>query len=66
MRYCKGVCSQVMPSHRHLRIYDLYGRCTVCETWVPLPAVRCSCCSTILRTKPKRSSNRKKYILKDS
>jgi len=62
MRYCKGLCDQSTPSHKHLRIYDLYGRCTVCEAWIELPSIRCHCCSTILRTKPKRASNRKKYI----
>ena len=63
MRYCKGLCSDTTHSQpKHLRVYDKFGRCSVCEVWIELPATKCSCSSTILRTKPKRSSNRKKYI----
>ncbi len=63
MRYCKGLCSDTTHSQpKHLRVYDKFGRCSVCEVWIELPATKCFCCSTILRTKPKRSSNRKKYI----
>ena len=63
MRYCKGLCSKIRATQpKQLRVYDTFGRCSVCEVWVELPAIKCPCCSTILRTKPKRSSNRKKYI----
>ena len=63
MRYCKGLCNDITHSQpKHLRVYDIYGRCSVCEVWIKLPSTKCPCCSTILRTKPKRSSHRKKYI----
>lgn len=63
MRYCKGLCeNKYISQKKHLRVYDVYGRCSVCEVWIELPAIKCPCCSTILRTKPKRSSHRKKYI----
>lgn len=63
MRYCKGACNKIPKSQpRRSRVYDRFGRCTVCEVWIELPCVKCPCCKTILRSKPKRSSNRKKYI----
>lgn len=62
MRMCKGVCEYVYHVPHTQLMYDIYNRCSVCEVWYEKPLVRCTCCKSLLRSKPKRSCNRKKYI----
>ena len=67
MRVCVGRCeiSHPIPDNGikgYIPTYKEYNRCSLCEVWILKPTTRCSCCKTILRSKPKSKKNRKKYI----
>jgi len=54
-RTCKGICVDYLcPKIPNGQKY-LFGckRCTYCELFMSINEIRCPCCSTVLRTKPR-------------
>lgn len=54
-RTCKGICilHQAEPTPNKVR-YDMgQKRCTYCGIFILTEKIRCLCCKTILRTKPR-------------
>jgi len=67
MLECKGKCDEYKIHINTANAYLKYGRCTTCSdvgkhVWISKSQIRCPCCNSILRRKPKKSEYRKKYI----
>ena len=63
---CKGLCHKFkakFASRFHRYSHD-QKRCNECELFVSWVGNRCPCCGRILRTKPRISKYRQKYIIK--
>ncbi len=54
-RSCRGICETIKA--RPLPNGDRYAmghkRCSFCGLFFSIPDVRCPCCQTVLRTKPR-------------
>ncbi len=61
---CQGICDRlkVFPPMGKKSVYDagIYARCSICEGWFVKNGVRCECCHSILKTKPR--DNRQKRL----
>lgn len=59
---CKGKCSKHKAIKHHNKGHYLLGhkRCQICEIFIKWNGIRCPCCSSILRTKPRKSSDKAK------
>jgi len=64
---CKGICHKFKASwiaHQY-RYVNGQKRCNTCELFVMWAGNRCPCCSHVLRTRPRISKYRQKYLLKN-
>ncbi len=52
---CKGICVRYTGEKisNGLKYSSGYKRCTYCSLFVKTTEIRCPCCSTKLRTKPR-------------
>jgi hypothetical protein len=55
MNTCNGVCSKYISTRTKDRLNYGYNRkrCSICEIFITWEGIRCPCCSTRLRNKPK-------------
>mgnify|MGYP003646706072 CR=1 FL=1 len=56
---CKGRCTHLVVNGK--KYVNGYKFCSVCQVWILTTDNRCSCCSMILRTRP-RTRKAKKNI----
>ena len=52
---CKGICQQFRePKPEDVGMYQVgIKRCTICNVNMKLGQLRCPCCNSLLRTKPR-------------
>lgn len=63
---CKGICYEFEAKKINLKGSGMYQtghkRCSECEKFILWDEIRCPCCGTRLRLKPRQSNLRKKWI----
>ena len=65
---CKGVCSRykaAKPPRPLTRYGEGQKRCTACNIFTDWKGLRCPCCVSVLRTKPKAATSRKLMMIKN-
>ena len=63
--FCRGTCSKYAVKHSPSaggRYESGHKRCSSCEIFIKFDGIRCPCCGTALREKPRSSKAKEKII----
>ena len=61
--HCNRKCInyKVQPSANNIGRYLTQKRCTICEIFIQWSELRCPCCNSVLRVKPRNNYNRRNF-----
>lgn len=62
---CKGICSRKKANGSSNKLRYALGQkfCSICRVYFDTDKLRCECCGTKLRTKPRTPKSKKIYAL---